>query len=469
MKPVGWGLLAGIAAGGAVAYASRGPTLVHWPDKVRTAFPFVLGGLVGATTATKVGVSVSVLRAATGRGPGPVTTITPVVVGSAALAGAVVAGRIASHRLLGKLTQTGRDLDDGFAIPPSTSDVTAGPGSLLTVDELGREGARFVGTVTSPDDVRQVTGRDPIARPIRVFVGFDSAATVEQRVGLAMAELRRTGAFDRGHLLIQAPAGTGYANPTPVDVLEVLTEGDCASVAIGYGLLPSFLSLNKVEIAGRTQKLLLDSIHAELQAMPRRPRLLLYGESLGAKVQQAAMPFGPADLDFYGIDGALYVGTPGSKAADDFHLLCSGESIVIDRPALIPAGLAAPAIGTADEVTPRPRVWFLEHDGDPVVRFRPEVLWSRPDWLPTDGTRGRNVPESMSWRPGITWAQALVDTLFATDVKPGDFQSMGHDYRADLGGTVPAAYRLEADTGTLARLEDFLRAKEIARAAQISS
>ena len=80
-----------------------------------------------------------------------------------------------------------------------------------------------------------------------------------------MAELRRTGAFDRAHLLIQAPAGSGYANSFPVDILEVLTLGDCAAVAVGYGLLPSFLSMRKVEIASHTQRLLLDAIHAELR------------------------------------------------------------------------------------------------------------------------------------------------------------------------------------------------------------
>jgi uncharacterized membrane protein len=116
---------------------------------------------------------------------------------------------------------------------------------------------------------------------------------------------------------------------------------------------------------------------------------------------------------------------------------------------------------------PRPPVWFLEHDGDPVVRSRPALLLRRPAWLPEDGSRGRNVPESMTWKPFITWAQALVDTLFATNVKPGDFQSLGHDYRADLGAVVTAAYDLDADAATAERLESYLRAKELERARTI--
>ena len=103
-----------------------------------------------------------------------------------------------------------------------------------------------------------------------------------------------------------------------------------------------------------------------------------------------------------------------------------------------------------------------------MVRFRPELLANRPAWLPLDGRRGRNIPDSMTWRPGITYCQALVDTLFATNVKPGDFQSLGHDYRADLGAVATAAYDLAADAATAARLETQLRTMEKAKAELIA-
>lgn len=455
MKPLAVGVVAGAAVAGFVAVASRGETLVPWPGRVRTAFPFVLGVVSGNVVALDVGLTASALRATTGRGGGP--RAVPVVLGAGAAAGVAVAGRFAARRMLAKLEQQSRDIDAGFATPPTSSDVSAGPGSAVQLTELGREGARYVGTVSTPDEIREVTGREPVASPVRVFVGLDTAPTPEHRVGLAMAELRRTNAFDRAHLLIQAPAGTGYANSTPVDVLEVLTRGDCASVAVAYGLLPSFLSLNKVDIAKRTQRLLHDAILLELSTRTTKPRLLLYGESLGAKVQEYAIPEGPADLDHYGISAALWVGTPGGAQADQFHELCADQSITIDRPEQIPAEFPGG----------RPRVWFLEHDGDPVVRFRPELIANRPAWLPTDGSRGRNIPESMTWKPGITWAQVLVDTLFATNVKPGDFKSEGHDYRADLGAAVTAAFDLPADGDVPARLEEYLRRTEVARAARI--
>jgi uncharacterized membrane protein len=296
-------------------------------------------------------------------------------------------------------------------------------------------------------------------------VGLDAATTIEQRVGLAIAELRRTQAFQRSCLLIQAPAGTGYANSTPVDVMELLTRGDCASVAIGYGLLPSFLSLDRVDVARQTQSALLEAIATECALHDQPPRLLLYGESLGAKVQQAALPAGVGDLDRLGIDAAVWVGTPGGLDHDLSHRMFASVSITVDRPEQISGVLAERAL--SDQLAPR--VWFLEHDGDPVVRFRPDLMHARPQWLGVDQPRGRGVPQQMTWRPAITWAQVLVDTMYATDVTPGDFQSSGHDYRADLGAVVTQAFALALPEGNPthgweARLEQRLRELEVQRA-----
>ena len=457
MRPAVIGVGVGAAVGAAVALTSRGPTLVEWPTPVRRAFPFVLGGLTGGIVGLKTGASLSLLRAATGRGPGPITSATPVIIGAATLGVVAVAGRLAAARVLGGLAEQGRELDDVNMQPPANPDVSGGPGSVVSVDELGREGARFVNDATTPDGIREVTLQEPVASPVRVFIGVDAASTPEQRVGLAMAELRRTGAFDRGTLLIQAPAGSGYANSFPVDVLEVLTRGDCASVAVGYGVMPSFLSLNKVPVARQTQRLLLDAIRAEVQDRPTKPRLLLYGESLGAEVQESAVPAGPADLDHYGIAAALWVGTPGGDRSDLFHALCADESFTVDRPEQLPDPMPSP----------RPRVWFLEHDGDPVVRFRPKLLLDRPAWLPTDGQRGRNIPDAMTWKPGITFAEAFVDTMFATHVKPGLFESRGHDYRADLGAVTTTAFDLPSDPDTSERLEAYLRRTEVERAQRL--
>jgi uncharacterized membrane protein len=296
--------------------------------------------------------------------------------------------------------------------------------------------------------------------PIRVFVSIANADSVSSRVSLAMSELIRNKAFDREYLFIQAPAGSGYSNSTPVDVVELLSGGNCAAVSVSYGLLPSFLSLTRVRLAGETQLELLNAVDHELTGRRNKgkhvPKILLYGESLGARVQQFAIPLGSSDLDKYSVYRALWVGTPGGRISDSFHRLCASESVTVDRPEQIPAN--------TDN-----RVWFLEHDGDPVVRFRPDLVWTQPEWLDPDLPRGRNIPAEMSWTMGVTWATVLVDTMFATSIKPGDFQSLGHDYRADLGAVATAAYGF---SGRLTPeqtkgLEILLREIEVTRAQKL--
>ena len=440
------------AAGAGAAYIASRPTLVPWPAKVRPAFI----GLVGTKGAGLAWLAAGAVGVRGGPGPSLTRRAVRSAAVAAAVTGAVVGANAALPRVSRRLEGGGRTLDEGFSEPPADPHVSGSPASLVAHDTLGREGARLVGDVVPAQTIEYVTGKPAHRGGVRVFVGIDSADSVEERVELAIAELHRTGGFDRAHLLVESPAGSGYANPNPVDILEILSLGDSAVVVVGYGLLPSFLSLDRVELAARTQKLLLDRIREELSGRDRRPRLLLYGESLGARVQQAAIPGGSVDLDAYGVDGALWVGTPGGRASVAFHEAVAGESITIDRPEQIPDPLPQP----------RPRVWFLEHDGDPVVRFEPSISRRRPGWL-AQRPRGRNVPEGMVWFPGITWAQVLVDTVFATNIRPGKFESRGHDYRADLGGTVPLALGFDVDEGVSSRLEETLREREIARAQRL--
>ena len=76
----------------------------------------------------------------------------------------------------------------------------------------------------------------------------------------------------------------------------------------------------------------------------------------------------------------------------------------------------------------------------------------------------------MQWRIGVTWAQVLVDTLYATDMSPGDFRSQGHDYRADLGAVVTEAFGLtpvDVQDDWVERREIRLRELEVRRAGQV--
>lgn len=445
MKDVIGSLALGVGVGIPTAAAAHGPSLVQWPDKVRELFPTVLGSTVGVGVV--LGSRISGLRGV------------KAVAAGVGLAGVGVAGYLVAKNKLAELEAENSQIDECFASAPTDAHLSGSGHSAVDYSLLGREGARFINSVTTSAHAEKL-GVKRTHDPIRVFVSVANADSVSSRVSLAMSELIRNKAFDREYLLIQAPAGSGYANSTPVDVMEMLSGGNCAAVSVSYGLLPSFLSLTKVRLAGETQLELLNAIDHELTGRRNKgkhvPKILLYGESLGARVQQFAIPLGSSDLDKYSVYRALWVGTPGGRIADTFHRFCASESVTVDRPEQIPTN--------TDN-----RVWFLEHDGDPVVRFRPDLAWAQPDWLNPELPLGRNIPAEMSWSMGVTWATVLVDTIFATNVKPGDFQSLGHDYRADLGAVATAAFGF---TGKLTPeqtkgLEVLLREIEVTRAQKL--
>ena len=442
MKDLIGSVAVGVGAGVPIAHAAQGPSLVPWPAKVRQFFPYVLGTAAGFGLV--LGSRVPGLRGVKALAAG------------ASVVGLGTAGFFVAKGKISELEAENAEIDPCFASPPSDTYLSGSPRSAVDYSLLGREGARFIKSATTGKHAQQI-GIKRTHDPIRVFVSVANADSISSRVSLAISELIRNKAFDREYLLVQAPAGSGYANSTPVDVLELLSGGDCATVSVSYGLLPSFLSLTKVRLAGETQLALLNAIDREVIGRRNKgkhvPKIILYGESLGARIQQFAIPLGTSDLDKYSIFRALWVGTPGGRISDTFHRLCAGESVSVDRPEQIPANANY-------------RVWFLEHDADPVVRFRPDLAWKQPSWLDPELPRGRNIPQEMTWILGVTWATLLVDTVFATNVKPGDFASLGHDYRADLGAVVTAAFGF---TGAISAaqaesLESILRKIEVTRA-----
>ena len=82
-------------------------------------------------------------------------------------------------------------------------------------ETLSRQGRRNVATAVTRDQIEQVMGEPAVAEPIRVFVGLESAATEAERVALALAELERTGAFDRELLMVISPPAPGTSTTWP--------------------------------------------------------------------------------------------------------------------------------------------------------------------------------------------------------------------------------------------------------------
>jgi uncharacterized membrane protein len=387
------------------------------------------------------------------------------VAGGSAAGATYVGGR----NVIRKIEASNDRTEPGYRDAPTSEPVSGSSASAVRYEDLGVQGRRFVNSASSAELIAEVMGENATQDAVRVYIGFDCAGTVVERVDLAIEELRRTGGFDRSLLMVGSPAGTGYFNYIPVEAAEYMTRGDMASVAVQYGKRPSMLSYDRVPAARRHYRTLLEAIRTELEgrAPGARPRVVLYGESLGAHTGQDAFLHtgtnGPIEL---GVDRALWVGTP-------YFSKWKKEIFDDGREDVDPAVFGQFArIEELEEISEEARAalrfFFLNHYEDPVARFGFDIAIQQPDWLGRPETRPPNISRVQRWTPGVTFWQTAIDTKNAARVIPGEFKALGHDYRADLAEFVRAAYDLgEVTTEQMASIEARLRRSEIERAARI--
>ena len=363
-------------------------------------------------------------------------------------------------------------------VPPT---VSGGPGSLVSWAGLGREGRRHALASVRPQplttrpagmpdlSIETVMGAPSRAAPVQVYVGLDSAVTPRERVDLAMAELERTGAFDRSLLVLVSPTGTGYVNYVAVAALQYLTLGDVATVTLQYSRRPSPLSLGMVRAAREQNRLLWLRVLERIRERPGpRPRVVLFGESLGAHTSQDVfLHWGTLGLDALGIDRALWIGTPyGSKWMQQ---VTGAERLDVDRDAVAVVNDHAQLRSLVEQRGIRPRFVLLSHDNDGVTKFGTDLLWYPPDWLgpdrpvpqQVDGASPRGIPPTMRWRPITTFFQSLVDMKNAQ--VPGPYRAWAHDYRTDLPQFLSEVYDVPATPAQLTRIEEALQQRETVR------
>jgi uncharacterized membrane protein len=361
---------------------------------------------------------------------------------------------------------------------PST--VSGSSDSLVSWAGMGRDGRLHALASVRPRPVRNlpagvpdlsietVMGTPPRAAPVQVYVGLDNAPSPRERADLAMAELDRTGSLDRSLLVLVSPTGTGYVNYVATAALQYLALGDVATVTMQYSRRPSPLSLGMVRGAREQNRLLWLRILQRLRERPgRRPRVVLFGESLGAHTSQDVfLHWGTLGLDAMGIDRALWIGTPyGSKW---MRQVTRGDRLDVDREAVAVVNDHAQLAALADRGR-RPRFVLLSHDNDGVTKFGPDLLWYPPDWLgpsrprpqPVGTGSPRGIPPAMRWRPVTTFFQSLVDMKNAQTAGP--FGANQHDYRADLPRFLSDVYGLPATEEQLSRIEGTLEARETVR------
>jgi uncharacterized membrane protein len=396
-------------------------------------------------------------------GPGPSKRALARLVNAGLWAGAAAATYSAGVAYVGRANQR---LEPGYSTPPTSPLVSGSPDSLLPFQDLGQQGRRYVTDVVTPELIEQVMGEPARAHPIRAYVGFNSEPLYQTgRAELALAELERTGAFDRSVLLLISPTGTGWVDHTLIEAAEFLTRGDIATCCIQYARYPSFLSVQKVALGRGQFRLLLWGVTQRLAGMPpeRRPRVLVFGESMGAWTSSDVIMFqGIEGFDHYGIDRALWVGLP-------WLAKWSRSGMTRGSSTLVPEGTVGvfdhhdQLAALDDGQRGRLRAVVVSHDNDPIAVLGPDLLVQRPAWL-ADGQRGRGVPAAMRWQPLGTFIQTGMDAMNAMLLTPGEFASFGHDYRADMAAFVRDAYGLpDARDEQLQQIEQVLRSLETER------
>lgn len=320
---------------------------------------------------------------------------------------------------------------------PFVPERSASPASPVTWESVGGQGRVFLGRGPSRLDIAQVTGGEAM-EPIRVYSGMPTGGVgIEQAAAAVVAELRRTGAFDRAVILIAASTGSGWVDEWQVQPLEFLTRGNCATASLQYSYVPSALNwLTGLEPAQEASAALFRAVRAELDTMDEadRPALFVCGESLGAFASQSV--FSSVEEALSQVDGALWVGTPAftpmhAELTSARHkgspevapVVYNGRRVrFVNEPSDLRTDLYGRELGPWGF----PRFVYAQHASDPVVWWNRKMLWMQPDWLRERA--GRDVSPFVEFTRFVTFIQVLAD-LPVAGTAPGGH---GHTYNEEL-------------------------------------
>lgn len=323
-----------------------------------------------------------------------------------------------------------RPADDHPA--PTAPERSGSPDSHIDYATVGNYGGRFLNQGLGAEELTETLNR-PAQEPIRLYAGLASASTDSGRAHLIIDELERTAAVEREAILIVMTTGTGWVNHRAAQAFEMLYAGDTAIVAEQYSTVPSayhFLAGGEaVSTAGREFITPIVDWWNDLSE-ERRPRLYLYGESLGSAGVESAFS-GMRDVA-NSVDGILLTGPP------NFSPLWSD---LVERrdpgsPEVRPEHSAAPVVRFAnrpedirswygsqpDDLWGPTRMLYVQHPSDPVTWWSPELILREPDWLKEPA--GFDRLPAMTWMPFITFLQVSADLPVSQNVPQGH----GHNY-----------------------------------------
>jgi len=309
---------------------------------------------------------------------------------------------------------------------PERPEQTGSAESLLSWQQLGRQGRRFISGGPHAEDLSAFFGT-PMPAPVRVYVGLNSAATPEQRARLALEELKRVGGFERSVLILVTPTGTGWVDENSQNPVEYLLRGDVATVAVQYSYLNSPLALlTQAAYGAENARAVFVEIYGYWRTLPAatRPRLFLNGLSLGSL--NSDLSFDLFDIIDAPFSGALWSGPPFRND--------SWQRMTRDREPESPAWLPRYRGGSVVRFMNQNsgplqgygawndfRIVFLQYASDPITFFDPRIAWSEPDWM--HEPRGPDVSPDLRWFPLVTMLQLAADMVVGT--APRGF---GHEY-----------------------------------------
>jgi uncharacterized membrane protein len=334
--------------------------------------------------------------------------------------------------------------------------------SLVSWASLGAQGRERVVAVPSRSNISSLTGGSAM-EPLRVYVGLNSAETVEQRAALGLAELKRMSAFDRALLVIATPTGTGWVDPAGMAPLEILYRGDVASVSVQYSYLPSWLSLLvEPDYGADTARAVFRAVYDYWRTLPKeaRPRLYLFGLSLGARNSDLSADFLDLIADPY--QGALRVGPPWDSVTWQrvTAMRAAGSPVWLPRfrdQSLFHFTTQRNELNEANTRWGPMRMVFLQYPSDPIVFFEAANLWRAPSWMKQQ--RAPDVAPEIRWMPVVTFVQQICDMMTATTTPRG----VGHVYAAAhyldswIAVTEPKGWNEQS----LARLREWLNAHDL--------
>jgi uncharacterized membrane protein len=211
--------------------------------------------------------------------------------------------------------------------------------------------------------------------------------------------------------------GTGWVDPDAASSVEYLHAGDTALVGLQYSYLPSWISfLVDREEAAEAGVALYRHVYRRWSQLPatERPRLIVFGESLGS----------------FGAEAAFR----GDAAASLAKLVARSDGALFTGPAA------------------SNRIWDQLTDareaGSPVNAAL-EAFWRRPQW--TDRPQGYDVPARAGWYPVVTGFQEIFDLIAGFSAASGHGHNYDVDFVSGWAAAAPPADWTAADSARLQR------------------